>query len=458
MSTGEYVTTVALIALAMTAIVPLALRRPPSMLDTLSAALAVASFAGPPSLAAAVLTAPWIATTGVHVGRTRTLPGLWVLAAGGWLAMHRSGVDPLAVGDGIALLTVAHFLVAGCGLTALMIEVADRRDRGIGPVVVHQLGMVSVAIGILVGGWFEPIGAAAIIGALAVHSARAWRLPLPRRRWILRVSALAWTSPMVLAMLWALRMHLPQPVVGSIATMLAHHGSVNAIAVVLAGLLAVAPDAGQHRRTATERFAMPTLHRPTPDAIARRTAAWSDRELSYPVGLLDRPDDQRRWFLDHLDTVVGRGRDDFAAAADSIRTWAKFRQPWTAPAEPLAPIEVGAMAGYTVRVLGVWWVYCCRIVEVIDETVDGVERFGFVYGTVRGHAECGEERFLVTHDLSSGEVRFAITAVSRPGRWFTWCGLPIARLAQARFRTGATAVVAEHVATARTAGGVSSAR
>ena len=99
MSTGEYVTTVALIALAMTAIVPLALRRPPSLLDTLSAALAVASFAGPPSLAAAALAVPWIATTGVHVARTRTLPGLWVLAAGGWLAMHRGGVDPLAVGD-----------------------------------------------------------------------------------------------------------------------------------------------------------------------------------------------------------------------------------------------------------------------------------------------------------------------------------------------------------------------
>ncbi len=36
-----------------------------------------------------------------------------------------------------------------------------------------------------------------------------------------------------------------------------------------------------------------------------------------------------------------------------------------------------------------------------------------------------------------GDVRFSLFAISRPGRWFTWIGLPLARRAQGRFRAGA---------------------
>ena len=58
----------------------------------------------------------------------------------------------------------------------------------------------------------------------------------------------------------------------------------------------------------------------------------------------------------------------------------------------------------------------CRIVEVVDET----DRFGFAYGTLPGHPECGEEALIVERD--AGGTFFSIVAFSRPAD-------PLARLA-----------------------------
>lgn len=70
----------------------------------------------------------------------------------------------------------------------------------------------------------------------------------------------------------------------------------------------------------------------------------------------------------------------------------------------------------------------CRIVEVIDET----DAKGFAYGTLPGHPECGEERFMVTRDATTGRVTATITAFSRPGSWRTRVLGPIGRAVQAR--------------------------
>ena len=55
--------------------------------------------------------------------------------------------------------------------------------------------------------------------------------------------------------------------------------------------------------------------------------------------------------------------------------------PWTVPALPLTTLAVDSTAGHSARAVGLWWSYCCQILETIDEP----DRF--VYGTVRGHAE-----------------------------------------------------------------------
>jgi uncharacterized protein (UPF0548 family) len=186
---------------------------------------------------------------------------------------------------------------------------------------------------------------------------------------------------------------------------------------------------------------MLTLARPSADRLAAVVQRYQAAPFNYQIGLLDRADHVSRWFVDRHDESVGHGAEQFEAACDAVRDWAMFRQSWTQPALPPAPIQVGATVGYSARALGVWWSYCCRIVAVIDQTdADGTRRFGFDYGTLRPHAERGEERFLVTL-TPDGDVRFSLFAISRPGRWFTWIGLPLARHSQARFRPGAAATV-----------------
>ena len=85
---------------------------------------------------------------------------------------------------------------------------------------------------------------------------------------------------------------------------------------------------------------------------------------------------------------------------------------------------VGVEAGSTVAVaapLGpLAAVAVCRIVAVVDKS----DRYGFAYGTLPGHPECGEEAFLVTRE-PDGTVRLTVTAFSRPASWLTRIPSPL---------------------------------
>ncbi|MBC9956182.1 DUF1990 domain-containing protein [Yimella sp. cx-51] len=67
----------------------------------------------------------------------------------------------------------------------------------------------------------------------------------------------------------------------------------------------------------------------------------------------------------------------------------------------------------------------CRVLEVIDEP----RRRGFAYGTLPGHPEAGEERFIL-EQLEDGRILFTITAYSRPASTLAKVGGPITRAAQ----------------------------
>jgi uncharacterized protein (UPF0548 family) len=87
--------------------------------------------------------------------------------------------------------------------------------------------------------------------------------------------------------------------------------------------------------------------------------------------------------------------------------------------------------------------YACRIISVIDDSdAEGNRRFGFTWATIGNHAARGEERFLVSLDARTGEVRGSILAVSRPARWFMWVGFPVARRSQRLFKPAALASLA----------------
>jgi uncharacterized protein (UPF0548 family) len=90
------------------------------------------------------------------------------------------------------------------------------------------------------------------------------------------------------------------------------------------------------------------------------------------------------------------------------------------------------------RGLGVWWLNACRIVYVVNEA-GPVTRFGFAYGTLPGHVESGEERFLIEWNRADDSVWYDILAFSRPNVLLARVGYPFVRHKQARFRRDSTA-------------------
>jgi uncharacterized protein (UPF0548 family) len=66
------------------------------------------------------------------------------------------------------------------------------------------------------------------------------------------------------------------------------------------------------------------------------------------------------------------------------------------------------------------------VVYVVDET----DRRGFAYGTLPGHAESGEERFVVRYDPATDEVYAEVTAFSRHGTWWSRLGSPVTSVVQ----------------------------
>ena len=188
---------------------------------------------------------------------------------------------------------------------------------------------------------------------------------------------------------------------------------------------------------------MYSLRKPSTDTVDRFVRQHSAGPFNSPTGLTEGTP-PRRWFVDEIETIVGVGTEAFEAACAALRRWEHMDLNWFRVHRPNeTPMERGAIVAYSTRVLRTWMTFACRIVSVIDE-VDrtGTRRFGYVYGTIEPHAAQGEERVLVTLDARTGEVHASIRAVSRPARWFTWLGLPVARRAQRLFKPAALAALA----------------
>lgn len=128
--------------------------------------------------------------------------------------------------------------------------------------------------------------------------------------------------------------------------------------------------------------------------------------------------------------VIGQGDADFSRARLGLQTWAAHRG---SGVEPF--IDSPLVEGETVLlVLGLGPAevrIACRIVDVTDTP----SAFGFVYGTLPVHPECGEERFLVEHE-ADGTVRFTIDVFWKPNHPLAVIGAPLARRMQHRYTQG----------------------
>jgi uncharacterized protein (UPF0548 family) len=126
----------------------------------------------------------------------------------------------------------------------------------------------------------------------------------------------------------------------------------------------------------------------------------------------------------HLGFVsrVGAGQQRFEEAADAIMHWGMQRGAGLRVEASSDVVTVGAVVVVKMGFLKA----PCRVVYVIDEP----DVRGFAYGTLPGHPESGEERFVVRHDPVTAAVFAEVSAFSRPATWWSKAGGPFTSLAQ----------------------------
>ena len=152
------------------------------------------------------------------------------------------------------------------------------------------------------------------------------------------------------------------------------------------------------------------------------------------------------YVVDHTRIKLGNGEEAFEAAKSALRRWEHFHLGWVAASPNTTPIESGEVVAVLGRVFGLWWLNACRIVYVVDE-VGPITRFGFAYGTLPGHAESGEERFLIEWDRVDDGVWYDILAFSRPNYFVTKLAYPLVRCFQKKFARGSAAAMLSVVRT-----------
>lgn len=121
-------------------------------------------------------------------------------------------------------------------------------------------------------------------------------------------------------------------------------------------------------------------------------------------------------------TVIGRGRRRFEDAAEAGMKWGMLRG---AGVGVEATTETAAVGSDVIVHLGPV-AAPCRVVYVVDEP----DRRGFAYGTLPGHAERGEELFLVRYDPATENVYAEVAAFSQHATWWSRIASPVTSLIQ----------------------------
>jgi uncharacterized protein (UPF0548 family) len=124
----------------------------------------------------------------------------------------------------------------------------------------------------------------------------------------------------------------------------------------------------------------------------------------------------------HKSAVIGRGRNRFEEAASAGMQWGMLRG---AGVKVDATSEVAEVGAEVIVRLGPVPAPC-RVVYVVDEA----DRRGFAYGTLPGHAESGEELFVVRYDPATEDVYAEVTAFSRHATWWSRLASPVTSLIQ----------------------------
>jgi uncharacterized protein (UPF0548 family) len=194
-----------------------------------------------------------------------------------------------------------------------------------------------------------------------------------------------------------------------------------------------------------------SLTAPSEDEVRRFISKQSDSGFSYPEVGTSAATMPAGYNIDHNRVELGRGAGTWRRATEAIRSWQMFSMPWVTIHWPSAPIKAGTDVAVSVRHFGFYSMNACRIVYLVNDE-GPIKRFGFAYGTLKEHAESGEERFTVEWNRDEDKVWYDILAFSRPQKLLARLGYPLSRSLQRAFAEASKAAMLQAVRDTSVAG------
>ena len=177
---------------------------------------------------------------------------------------------------------------------------------------------------------------------------------------------------------------------------------------------------------------MLSLRKPSVEAVRPFLVAQAKLPFTYSAVGATAVTPSSGYVVDRTRIKLGEGKRVFHSARAALQRWEQFRLGWVEAWSPDTPIHSGEVLAVLGHAIGLWWLNACRIVYVVDES-GPIRRFGFAYGTLPGHVESGEERFLIEWDRGDNSVWYDIFAFSRPRHLLAKIGYPMVRRTQKRF-------------------------
>lgn len=182
------------------------------------------------------------------------------------------------------------------------------------------------------------------------------------------------------------------------------------------------------------------LRKPTDETIRQFISSQKDLSFTYSVVGATRNEARPEGFIvDHNRVRLGEGENTYQRGVSALRSWQQFELGWVTIVPPQTPVEVGRTVAVQAQTFGFWSLSAARVVYLIEEAAT-VKRFGFAYGTLPNHVECGEERFMIEW-LEDDSVWYDIYAFSHPQHPLVRLGAPLTRKLQKQFARDSLAVM-----------------
>jgi uncharacterized protein (UPF0548 family) len=182
------------------------------------------------------------------------------------------------------------------------------------------------------------------------------------------------------------------------------------------------------------------IARPPDQEILARLAAREAMPLSYSEVGATRLTPPAGYRINHMRALLGKGQDVHRRAVSALVSWRLLTVagleifPSQPPMQP--ETNVALLSRHFRRLGGLWSLDFCRVIYLLEaqpENGGKIERTGFAYGTLPGHAVRGEEIFSIEWHVDTNEVWYDIFSFSLPANVLIRLAGPLARAAQKQF-------------------------